>query len=143
MSFTDLRPYFQARMKTVDEDLREWEDGFNIENIPSTILNKSWHFRTGLFSNVGAQAQTCFKFTCPVTITVILKGYREPKEAIDTALFLSDAIVKECTNPVHRLNQANIKNVLPDTVNVRELSQTNDNIVVLEMQFNCTVMIHN
>lgn len=141
MSFIDLRPYFQARMKTVDEDLREWEDGFNIENIPSTILNKSWHFKTGLFSNIGAQGHTAFKFTCPVTINVILKGYGQPKEAIDTALFLSDAIVKECTDVVHRLNQANIKNVLPDTVNIRELSQTNDNIVVLEMQFNCTVMI--
>ena len=140
MSFTDLRPYFQARLAAVDPDFREWEDGFNVDNIPSTILDKSWHLRFDPFSYVGT-AHTCLSFDCGLTMSVFFKGYRNPQEAIDSALFFADAIIKECTNPVHRLNQPKIKNVLPSTVAVRELGATNDNAVVLEIQLTCEVIL--
>lgn len=140
MSFITLRTYFEERMSAVDPDFREWEDAFNIENIPSTILDKSWHVRFGPFNYVGS-AHTCLSFDCPVSLSVFVKGYRNPKEAVDTALNLADAIITECTSPVHRLNQAKIKNVLPRIVDVRELSTTNDNSAVLEIQFSCEVIL--
>lgn len=140
MSFADLRPYFQARFANVDSDLKEWCDAFNIENIPSTIIDKSYHIREGAFTYVGT-AQTCMSFSCPVNLTVCFKGYGDPKEAIDTALKMANDIVKECTKPVHRLNQRFIKNVLPEVISAREYSQSNDNIVVLEIQFNCLVAL--
>ena len=142
MSFIDLRSYFEARMKTVDPDLRQWKDAFNIENIPSTILDKSWHVNFGPFSYIGT-AHTCLSFTCPVTLQVFLKGYREPKEAVDSAMKFADAIVKESCKPTNRLNQPNIKNVLPNLISIRELAQANDNCAVLELIFECEVMICN
>lgn len=139
-SFITLRQYFVDRMAAVDPDLKEWDDAFNIENIPSSVLDKSWHITFGTFNYTGS-AHTCLNFDCPVTLSVMFKGYRAPKEAIDTALTFADSIVKECTKPVQRLNQPSIKNVLPGIVNIRELGASNDNVVVLEIQFNCIVII--
>jgi hypothetical protein len=141
MSFSTLRTYFEERMATVDSELKEWEDAFNIENIPSSVLDKSWHIDFAPFSYKTGGAQTCLSFECPVTLNVFFKGYRNPKEAIDTALIFADAIIKECTKPVQRLNQPKIKNVLPSLVSVRELDTTNDNAAILEVQFNCEVRL--
>lgn len=141
MTFSTIRTYFEERMATVDSELKEWEDAFNIDNIPSSILDKSWHIQFNPFSYNTGGAHTCLSFTCPVTLNVFFKGYRNPKEAIDTALIFADAIIKECTKPVLRLNQPKIKNVLPSLVSVRELDTTNDNAAVLELQFNCEVKV--
>jgi len=137
MSFTSIRQYFIDRMSTVDSDLREWEDAFNVENIPSNLLDKSWHMTLSPFSYTGS-AHTCLGFNSAVLIRVYFKGYREPREAVDTALEYAETIIKECTKPTNRLSQPNIKNVLPGTINVRELATTNDNVVILEIQFSVT-----
>jgi hypothetical protein len=141
MTFSTIRTYFEERMTTVDSELKEWEDGFNIDNIPSSILDKSWHIQFNPFSYIAGGAHTCLSFNCPITLNVFFKGYRNPKEAIDTALIFADAIIKECTKPVQRLNQPKIKNVLPSLVSVRELDTTNDNAAVLELQFDCEVRV--
>lgn len=140
MSFIDLRAYFQERMLTVDPDLREWDDAFSVDNIPSTILDKSWHIQFEQFNYTGT-AHTCLSFDSPVKIRVLFKGYRVTKEAVDTALTMADAIVKECTKPVHRLNQPNIKNVLPAFISINQLGATNDNVVILEINFRCEVIL--
>ncbi len=140
MSFNTIRPYFGDRMAAVDPDLREWTDAFNIENIPSSILDKSWHLTFGNFNYTGT-AHTCMSFDCPITLRVMLKGYRQPSEAVDTALIIADAILKECTRPVQRLNQPSIKNVLPSFVSVNALDTTNDNAAILEIQFSCQVIL--
>lgn len=140
MTFSTIRPYFQLVMQEVDNELREWEDAFSIDNIPSQILDKSWHFQLNPFSYVGT-AHTCLQYRCPVVLTIVLKGYRNPKEAIDTATVLADHITREATKPTRRLTQPKIKNVLPSTISIRELGQTNDNVVVLETQFICEVIV--
>lgn len=140
MSFNTLSPYFESRMNAVDPELKEWEDAFNIENIPGTILDKSWHINFDTFNYTGS-AHTCLSFDCLVTLNVFFKGYRNPKEAIDTALIFADAIIKECTNPVHRLTQPKIKNVLPGIVKVRPYEPSNDNAAILELQFTCEVIV--
>lgn len=141
MSFSTIKPFFEARMVAVDPELKEWCDAFNIDNIPATILDKSWHIRFDPFSYSTGAAQVCLPFECPITISVFFKGYRNPREAVDMALIFADAIVKECTKPVQRLNQPSIKNVLPNNVSIRELSDSNDNAAVLEIQFLCNVIL--
>ncbi len=86
-------------------------------------------------------AHVCLSFNSPVRISVALKGYREPQEAVDRAHLLADAIIKECCKPVNRLTQGHIKNVLPNLVDVRALTQDNDNVAVLELSFDCEVII--
>lgn len=141
MSFSTIRPYFQERMSVIDTELKEWEDAFNVDNIPATILDKSWHLDFSPFSYNTGGAHTCLSFECPITLSVFFKGYRNPVEAVDMALLFADAILKECTKPVQRLNQPKIKNVLPGNISVRELSDSNDNAAVLEIQFFCEVIV--
>lgn len=140
MSFASLRPYFIDRMRAVDPDLREWFDAFNIENIPSSILDKSWHLAFQPMTYSGT-AHLCLEFNSPVRLSVCLKGYREPQEAVDRAHLFADAIIKECCKPINRLTQPHIKNVLPNLVDVRALTQDNDNVCVLELSFDCIVII--
>lgn len=140
MSFTTIKPYFQARMQAVGGGLKEWEDAFNIENIPSNVLDKAWHIAFES-SNYRGTAHTCLTFSAPVKLSVCFKGYRNPQEAVDTAWVFADAIVKECCASIPRLNQPSIKNVLPNTVNIRSLAATNDNVAVLELGFVCEVKI--
>lgn len=142
MSFIDLRPYFKARMKAVDTEFKEWTDAFNIENIPAGILDKSWHFSVGPMNYTGT-AQTCLHFQCPITVRLFIKGYREPQKGVDYAMKYADAIVKEVCSPLNRLNQAKIKNVLPNLIDIRELAQGNDNCAVLELTFDCEVVVCN
>lgn len=140
MSFAAIRPYFNARMLAVDPDFREWEDAFNVDNIPSTMFDKAWHLEFSP-STFGQANQACLTFLVPVSLKVFLKGYRSPKDAVDKALSLAESIVKEASGPSNRLNQPLIKNVLPNLVDVRKLSETNDNSVVLEISFNCLIII--
>lgn len=140
MSFVTLRAYFEARMQAVDPELREWEDAFNIENIPSNVLDKAWHLEFGAFTYSGT-AHLCMSFNCPVRLRVFLKGYRNPKEAVDLGVILSDAIVKEACKPSNRLTQPSIKNVLPSVINVQALTESNDNVALLDLTFNCEVII--
>lgn len=140
MTFFSLRQYFVDRMRNVDADLREWEDAFNVENIPASILDKSWHLSFSPFQYTGT-AHTCLNFNAPTLLRVFLKGYRYPKEAVDRALNMADAIVKECTDPKNRLNQAGIKNILPGSIVIQELGSGNDNAAILEIQFSNTVII--
>ena len=141
MSFVDLKPYFRDRLKAVSPDLKEWKDAFNIENIPSTILNKSYHIDLGLMTYRGS-AQTCFQYLAPVSIRVIFKGYREAYEAVDFATKYADSITTEVCATSNRLNQARIKNVLPTTVNIRQLADGNDNAAVLELGFDCALFLN-
>lgn len=141
MSFSTIPIYLRALLPNVDADFKEWDDAFNIENIPSTILDKSWHVGYSSFTYQGS-AQNCLGYSCPVTLSLFLKGYRHPQEAIDSALFFADAITKEVCKPSNRLNQAYIKNVLPGTIRMRALAQDNDNTVVLELGFNFNVYLH-
>lgn len=138
-SFNDLRPYFDEQLAKVDPDFREWEDAFNIENIPSNILDKAWHLEFQPFIFETGKVQNCFKFSCPVKLTVIFKGYKNPKEAVDSATNYAQAIVKECCKHSNRLNQPYIKNVLPNVIDIRALVQSNDNAVALELTFDCLV----
>lgn len=144
MSFSKLKPYFQERLQAVDSGLKEWKDAFNINNIPATIADKAWHIDLGPFNYLPGSAQTSLPFNCQVELSVIVKGYREPQLGVDKATALAESIVKEVCDPLNRLTQAktrNIKNVLPNLVNIRRYSESNDNLVVIEIRFDCEIYL--
>jgi len=140
MSFSKLHPYFETIMTTVDPLFTEWEDAFNVANIPSSILDMAWHFEVLPFRYTGT-AHTCLGFECPVKLKAFIKGYRTPKDAVDSALVFAEAIVKEACLPSNRLTQPTIKNVLPSQITVDALAQSNDNTAVLSIDFICTVYV--
>jgi hypothetical protein len=145
MSFTRLRPYFIECLALVDSDFREWEDAFNIENIPSTVIDKAFHLDFGPAS-ADPQNQTCLPYRWPVSLQIFFKGYSTPKDAVDTALSTSEAILKECLKHSKRLTDsevsgARIVNVKSTSTAIDPLDVSNDNVVKLTMDFEVTIYI--
>ena len=139
MSFDTIRPYFQARMRAADPEFVEWEDAFNIDNIPNSQLDCAWHISIGGGTLVTFN-QFCLGMDVSVTVNAWVKGYRTPMEAVDSGLEKLESILKECCRHSQRLTQPYIKNVVPTSFNVEALSATNDNIARLVINF--TLRVH-
>jgi hypothetical protein len=134
---SQIRPFFRTRL--LDLRYREWTDGFNFENIPSNILDKSFHISTPSGARRGAYDLQSQEIEQDVVIRVFLKGYRNPASAIDDALVRYDQILNTFLGP-DRLGCA-IKNIYLQTMQILPLAPSNDNAVILEVSFTCLIII--
>lgn len=132
MALTDVRNYFRNRMYALGYN--EWTDEFNIENIPSTILDKTYHVESGDIASTASNHQP-HRFDCPVTIRLFLKGYDNPVSAVDDAYVHCEDVLAEVLLPANRLSD-DIHDVQPVNIAVEPLTASNDNSVVLVITFN-------
>ncbi len=139
MSFSEVRPYFRSRLNTVS-GLKEWEDAFNVNNIPSTVLDEAYHIATISGSALKMNHQVSdHEFV--VTIRWFKKGFRNPADALDTAMQRIDDIYDAVLLPSARSTETGLINVLPGNIIVDPLSDDNDNIVVVSLDFNCLISL--
>lgn len=133
MSITAARSYFRARSEAVG--LREWKDGFNFQNIPSTILNKSFHIEQAQIVGVKLN-QNDQEINSSITIRIFVKGFRDAASGIDSALVLTEDLITECVEPGNRLTQSTgIKNIVFENANIEALGPDNDNAAVASLTF--------
>lgn len=132
MALSDIRSYFRTHMEALD--YVEWRDGFNAENIPSTLLNNSFHIESGDVTPTVSNHQV-YEFDCPVTVRIFLKGYLDPVSAIDDSYASVEDIYSELLLPSSRLTTA-VKDIVPTAVRVSPLTLQNDNAVLVEIDFN-------
>jgi hypothetical protein len=135
MSLSQVRSLFRTRLDGLG--YREWPDGFNFENIPDTILDRSYHIETGLISGTSAN-QTVHNFSYSISLRVFLKGYRDPAAAIDDAVSQAETILADILSPSVRLSTT-IKDIVPDTITVEPFDISNDNDVILKMDFTADI----
>lgn len=139
MSVVASRDYLRSRARAVG--LKEWSDGFNFSNIPSTIVNNSFHIEPGTGSGVKLN-QEDQEISISHTIRVFIKGYRDVSAAIDSATKMTEDLIKEVVTAKNRLTQPNgIKNVTLDGFNFDASDQTNDNLVVASITFRIFVVL--
>lgn len=138
MSLTKTRQYFRDRL--IELKLKEWVDAFNFENIPSNILDKSFHIENGQITGI-KRNHTDQELNFPVTIRIFLKGYKTPVNAIDKSIELTENLIKNACNPVNALTQGGIKNIIFESASNRVLDPSNDNLVVCELNFRAFVII--
>jgi|CXWL01.1.fsa_nt_gi hypothetical protein len=131
MSLINIRSYFRTHLDAVG--FTEWTDGFNVENIPSTILDNSYHIENGVIASTASNHQAHL-FRCPVTIRVFYKGFADPASAIDNAYVGAESILAEVLLPSNRLGSS-LQDVIPINISVTPLSNTNDNSVILQIEF--------
>lgn len=131
MGLTDVRQYFRDRMDAINYN--EWRDGFNVDNIPSTVLDRSYHVESGSISTTASSHQP-HRFDCPITLRVFFKGYNEPAQAIDDAYLYCESILGEILLPENRFNNP-LTDVQPQDISVSPLTLQNDNAVILEINF--------
>lgn len=136
--FTAIRPYFRSNLVALG--YTEWKDAFNTENIPSTKLEKIFHIETPDGSRRDVYDQNSQDIEMGVTVRVMRKGFREPALAVDTAIADLDAILTRCLASSRRFG-AEIKNITYQSHTIAALNETNDNAVLLEINFNCFIIL--
>ena len=138
MSFADTRKYFRDRMTGLGH--KEWTDAFNFENIPETIQNRAFHIESNSMSG-NVQNQTVLDASADVTVRLFLLGFRNPAEAIDSAIVFGDEAVCDIVNPKNANTQSGFQSVDFEEMQVLPRDESNDNSVILEMKFRVKLFI--
>ncbi len=137
MSLTNAVVIFQTQMDGLGYS--EWQDAFNIENIPSTILDTSYHIdlSTGEAAVINSSA---LQEIGTVVLRVFRKGFRDTVAMRDEMLAEKDTIICDILAPAVRL-QSGIKNIVYNSFALQPLSDSNDNSAILELNFSVVVYL--
>jgi len=128
-----VRTYLSARVLEIDSDFREWDDGFNKENIPSTLLNKSFFIEYEI-SGVDNSENTFLTDTISTKITLFYKGFRDVKTALDTSMDLTDNIRINILSKA-KIGLTSYLNITNSSVVASPIDESNDNSIAVEMNF--------
>lgn len=133
MSMTACKAYFRAQANAIG--LKEWKDGFSFSNIPSNIIDKSYHLEAG--PGVGVKLnQNDQEINFQMIVRIFVKGFRDPASGIDTAIALTEDLLEQALDPATRLTQTTgIKQVTFESVNFEPPIGDNDNLVIASVQF--------
>lgn len=138
MSLTDVRPYFTNRLTALG--FTEWDDAFQDDNIPSTILDRAF-FQTLIGVTGETTTALDVELTATVEVRCFFKGYREPVLALNEAIDRSEKVIKSCVNT---LNQAGtgIKGVYLNSLGLEPINlDGNDNVVKAVLVFDVRVYL--
>lgn len=136
------RTYCRSRMDSLG--YKEWTDGFNFENIPSSLQNRAYHLELEEATDSQLNIDNLIT-TVPVRVRVQMAGFRDPKTKIDQAAVLSNSIVAEFMSPENRLTQTTsdgekVLNVMFKSKVIEPLGTSNDNTMRLNMLFDFMVI---
>lgn len=130
---SEVRDYARVVLKSLG--YQEWKDAFNVDNIPSTLLDKVFHVEHGIASQRQNNQQN-LELIAPFSVTMFRKGFRDPNAALDDAAVLTDTIIKEFLAPENRLTQqGTIKNIAFESAEMTPISASNDNAVLVKVAF--------
>lgn len=137
MSLTSVVPLYRTQMDGLGYE--EWTDAFNVENIPSTILDGAYHIEVG--SGDGAVInQHVLNTNFPIVLRLFRRGFRDPASMRDEMLGELQTIVCDILAPSVRLSSG-VKNIVFNGWVLSPLSDTNDNSIMLEMNFTNIVIL--
>lgn len=137
--FSHVRSFFRTQLNSIR--FKEWKDAFNVDNIPETILQNSYHIETVRGARRNPYNAMDQEFEQDVTLRVFKKGFRNPSDAVDDCLSALDQITGLVLDTAVRVN-CNIKNIYLNNFEIRPLADTNDNAAVLEVTFSCLIIIY-
>jgi len=129
---SDIRSFIKARILAEDADFKEWKDGFNRDNIPSTLFNKSFFISYSLPSNIKTDSSWTDD-SVSASAELFFKGYINIQDALDSAMNTADNIYRRASNSVNYTNE--IKKV--DGVSIiPEPLISNDNSIIITITWN-------
>lgn len=138
MGLSNVRPYFRTRMNSLGYS--EFKDGFASDAIPNTILNKAYHIDNQEPAIVVEKGVHTVDISMPVKVRIYFKGGREASTAIDNSWTQAQTILCDLIKPSNA-NTANIKTINLVSISSLPLSDSNNNDVILEMDFEAKVLL--
>jgi len=128
--------YARDRMDGLGYD--EHPDALNFENIPSTDFDTTYHVELLPFVRQDEDL-TSVTIGCPMVVRVFQKLLRETNEHRDEVVVIADTIADDFIAAQNRLG-TDIKTVQFDRMNIEQLADSNDNAVILVMEFTAVVV---
>lgn len=113
----------------------EWEDGFNFDNIPKSIRDKAYHIFYSI-PTVVEQGTTTLDNQIATTIKIFRRGFRNPKDAIDSAMCDAISLRRLVMNfeTLAQYNEVKILGISSVSI-VPEPLDNNDNSVIVTLEF--------
>lgn len=119
-----------------------WSDPFNFENVPATLIDKSFHLE---ISGEIEQAEKNLKgavFALPYKVSYVVKGFRDVDQGHTEALNLGEQIIKHFLKGQLKLKNKGIVNInLSQGLVLSAKAASNDNLVLGELILLPTVML--
>jgi len=136
MSLANIRTYFRSRLDGLS--YAEWQDGFAFDNIPETILDRSYHIFIESVTG-GPINHTHQNTESEVVVRLFFRGYRSVTEAIDDSVSGVESVVRDICKVANRT--ATLLNVVFSNAEFSPLNEENDNSVFVEMRFSARVIL--
>lgn len=141
MSWTVVRPYFNSVLTA--RGYTEHTDAFATDNIPATVMDKSFHLGLGPITGLG-QNQMDQTTEMAVVLRTYYMGYRTPQEAVDIAIEEAEEILKQLVKVEEnagRTDTAGILNVVLNEVALDPIDASNDNAVVVTSSYTVRIVV--
>lgn len=140
MSLSLVLPYIRAKMSTLN--YVEHFDAFDGENIPSTILDKSYRVTVETMS-AGKSRALDYEWTMPVEIEVYFKGFTRPIVAIDEAIMEVEKIMDTMLDVSDRFSQSGIREMYPTQLSFERFTGDNDAVIRAKFRIEAIVNLLN
>lgn len=137
--FTSVRSYFRTQLSALG--FTEWKDVFNVDNIPSTKLDKSFHLSAPTGTRRDVYDMQSQDVECEIIVRTVRKGYKDPAGAVDQCVVDLDDIIHRCLDASRRFSVSGVKNIYYSGHTIEPVDSTNDNVAVLEITFTCLIVI--
>lgn len=131
MALSAVRTLFRERLEGLG--FTEHDQPFQPNQIGETIIDDSFHMETGTISSSFAN-QIVHSFDFPIIIRVYKRGFVDLLTAYDDIHQTADDIYNDLLHPDIRIG-TDIKDIVPDTMDIVPVDASNDNILVLELVF--------
>lgn len=129
---SDVRSYFKDRITDEVPAAVEHKDAFNIENMHVNARDKMYHIIYQNNTNLETHGDRITD-NVSVTLSMIFKGYRDTQAAFDSTSDTAHNIKRRASKISNYVN--GIKRVVCDSINITPVDDSNDNILLVTMEF--------
>jgi hypothetical protein len=133
MSYSKVRSYLKQQIALENSKLEEHLDAFNVDNIPQTKIDKTYHINFGNISTT--HDDNWIEDSMSATITIFKRGFSEPTKALDAIMDTANCIRLRVIDPkalmTDNILSAEILSVTPEPID-----GSNDNTIKVSIEFN-------
>lgn len=140
--YSQIHKYLNERIAESDvKKLKEWEDAFNLANIPASIIDRSYHIFIPSIT-ISPQNDRTKDHRVNAQIAYFRKGFKNPRvaqlEGLDECFCLIQAIVNplKWNDPTYMIYRVNA-----DQVTQSPVDGSNDNLIFFQMNFSLLMMV--
>ena len=136
MSISLIKPYFTQQLNALG--LTEWTDAFGEDNLPSTVVDRSYHQRVVTVSGTSINQET-LEYLVNHELKIYFKSFNDTDLGVDNALIESESVIVKCCN-LPDYSTAGLKGVFLDSMDVSPFdNEVNDNLMVATIQFSVRI----